>query len=144
MAWELTGQQNSRTYSKKSEKTLERAGTASRAFPGLMKLPAEVGIGRVAASLQGRGGEAGTGPGCRLPVGHPPRRQWTPPSRKLRPTTEPGRVRAGSVVATTHSATRSFSAASVLPGEPLKVTIEASQYGCLGEVLRWGYNREDR
>ena len=44
-------------------------------------------------------------------------------------------LRVGSVEATTHSATRSFSAASVLPGEPLTVTIGASGYDGLGDVL---------
>ena len=39
-----------------------------------------------------------------------------------------------SVDATTHSATRSFSAASVSPGEQLVVSISASRYGGLGEV----------
>ena len=43
-------------------------------------------------------------------------------------------LRPSSVDATTHSATRSFSAASVLPGEQLVVTIGASRYGGLGEV----------
>ena len=43
-------------------------------------------------------------------------------------------LRPSSVDATAHSATRSFSAASVLPGEQLVVTIGASEYGGLGEV----------
>ena len=46
-----------------------------------------------------------------------------------------GLLRTSPVEATTHTATRSFSAASVLPGETLVVTINASGYGGLGDVI---------